>query len=260
MSSVDFLLGDDNNLPRSPLLISGTTQKKKPPEEKLLLPVQWFINYCYLLFTDADNETSNKGRMRRKVPNVLIFQVSQALVTIIFAVFISDFRQKKDMAPLVDEKLTLILKLSCLFPLASYTYVLATLQRVSTLDLLAFSLTLLGIFLVAKAKLDLSKHHTWAGYCLKSSKLFAKGIYAYIRHPLYTGIYSFSLGLFLTIVPHADWQLTLATTIPLVYIMIFLAYSATQETRMLAKKLGSEFLAYKCQVHFCLPLRRYEEP
>ena len=197
--------------------------------------------------------------MCEKVSTPIIFQVSQALVAVIFALFISDFRKKEDMVPLVKEKLTLLLKISCLPPLFIYSFVLITLQQVATVDLLALSLTILGMIFVSKAKLDLSKNHTWAGYCLKSSQLFSKGIYAYIRHPLYTGVYAFIFGVFLTLVPHAGWLLIIAAGIPLIYIMIFLAHSAAKETNMLSDKLGVNFLAYKQQVHICLPLRKFVE-
>lgn len=190
----------------------------------------------------------------------MIFQITQALVAVTFAVFISDFRKKKNMIPLVKEKWTLLLKLFCLPPLAIYAYILVTLQWIAQLDLFALGLTILGMLLVSKSKLDLSKHHTWAGYCLSSSKLFAKGIYAYIRHPLYTGIYAFIFGLLLTVVPHTNWIVALAAAIPLMYAMVFLAHSAAKETRMLVEKLGVDFLAYKHQVHFCLPLHKFVEP
>ncbi len=192
--------------------------------------------------------------------DTVIFQVLQALVAVIFGVFISDFRKKEDMVPLVKEKLTMLLKISCLPPIFIYAYVLLTLQWVSAVDLFALSLTIIGMLFVSKAKLDLSKHHTWAGYCLRSSKLFAKGIYAYIRHPLYTGVCAFIFGLLLTVVPHTEWFVSTAAAIPLLYAMVFLAHSASQETKMLAKKLGARFLAYKQQVHFCLPLRKFVEP
>lgn len=191
--------------------------------------------------------------------DVFVFQIVQAFVALVFGVFISDFRKKKNMVPLVRERWTSILKISCLFPLAAYIYVLFTLQYISNLDLFALSLTSVGMLLVLKAKFDLAKHHTWAGYCLSSTKLFAKGIYAYIRHPLYTGIYVFILGFLLTVVPHSSWQLSLMAGVPLVYVLTFLAYSASKETDMLKRKLGNKFLEYKSQVHFCLPLRKYVE-
>ncbi len=62
---------------------------------------------------EAANEAEHTDRMKQKVSNVLIFQASQALVAIVFALFISDFRRKKDMVALVKEKWTFILKLSC---------------------------------------------------------------------------------------------------------------------------------------------------
>jgi len=208
---------------------------------------------------DAETEAFRIGSTRTPVPPIPVFQISQAFVAIVFAFFISDFRRKKDMVPLVREKWTLALKISCLIPLVIYAHVLVTLEWVSAVDLLALGLTIVGMILVSKSKLDLSKHHTWAGYCLRSSRLFAEGIYAYMRHPMYTGIFAFILGLFLTIVPHAEWYMALTATAALVYALVFLAHSAVRESEMLERKLGPEFLAYKNQVHFCLPLRKYTE-
>lgn len=79
----------------------------------------------------------------------------------------------------------------------------------SYLDFLALVLTFLGTVIVVKSKLDLGICHTWAGYCKQPSELEVSGIYAYIRHPLYTGIHLFSVDELLTLALHAQWYLTL---------------------------------------------------
>ena len=191
------------------------------------------------------------------VSQLFAFQFCQAVVAIVFAVFISDFRRKTGMVPLISEKWTRVLKLVLLAPLLVYSYMLLTLNVLSPFDLVSFGLTLMGAGIVVKAKWDLSRHHTWTGFCMDAPKLVSHGIYSYIRHPLYAGVYLFVSGLMLTVVLHASWQLTVLSGLALVYILSFLAVSASRETKRLEKKLGREFAEYKKQVHFCLPLRKY---
>ena len=191
------------------------------------------------------------------VSQLFAFQFCQAVVAIVFAVFISDFRRKTGMVPLISEKWTRVLKFVLLAPLLVYSYMLLTLNVLSPFDLVSFGLTLMGAGIVVKAKWDLSRHHTWTGFCMNAPKLVSHGIYSYIRHPLYAGVYLFVSGLMLTVVLHASWQLTVLSGLALVYILSFLAVSASRETKRLEKKLGREFAEYKKQVHFCLPLRKY---
>ena len=161
------------------------------------------------------------------------------------------------MVPLVSEKWTYALKLLLLVPLFVYAYALITLNAVSPVFLFSFGLTLLGTALVVKAKVDLARNHTWTGFCMDAPELVAHGIYAYMRHPLYVGVYLFISGLTLTVTFHISWYLVVPAGLALLYILSFLAVSASRETRKLEKKLGRKFTEYKKQVHFCLPLRKY---
>lgn len=193
--------------------------------------------------------------------DVVAFKLTQFAVLGVFIVFISDFRRKKGMVPLIGERWTYLLKISYLVPLSVYAYVLITVQWLSLLDLVAFSVTLLGTGVVIKAKRDLSHHHTWVGYCLSSTKFTATGIYAYIRHPIYTGIYIVVLGSLFTILPHLNLSsyvaLATAAVISITYVMGFLAFLANKETKMLLEKHGLSFQQYKEKVHPFLPLRKY---
>ncbi len=191
------------------------------------------------------------------VIQLLVFQFCQALVAITFVVFISDFRRKQGMVPLINEKWTKVLKLALLAPLLVYSYTLLTLNMFLPVDLASLGLTLLGTAVVVKAKWDLSRHHTWTGFCMDATKLVTHGIYSYMRHPLYAGVYLFVSGLMLTVILHASWRLTLLSSLALVYILSFLAISASRETKRLENKLGREFAEYKKQVHFFLPLHKY---
>ena len=112
------------------------------------------------------------------VEHVFAFQFFQAVVALTFAVFISDFKRKVGMVPLISEKWTRVLKLLLLVPLFIYAYALITLPAVLPVDLFSFGLTFLGTALVVKAKWDLARHHTWAGFCMDAPKLVAHGIYS----------------------------------------------------------------------------------
>ena len=123
--------------------------------------------------------------------HVVAFQFCQAIVAITFAVFISDFKKKAGMVPLISEKWTYVLKLLLMVPLFVYSYALLTLNGILPVDMISFGLTFLGTALVVKAKWDLSRHHTWTGFCMEVPKLVVHGIYSYIRHPPYAGVYFF---------------------------------------------------------------------
>jgi len=88
---------------------------------------------------------------------VTIFKLVQFITMGVFVVFISDFRKKTGMVPLVNEKITKILKLSYFVPLIICGYTLAIMDYLTYLDFLALTLTFLGTIVVAKAKLDSKK-------------------------------------------------------------------------------------------------------
>lgn len=112
----------------------------------------------------------------------------------VFIVFISDFRKKTGMVPLVNEKITKILKLSYFVPVIICAYTLTIMDYITSFDFVALALTFVGAVVVVKTKLDLGICHTWAGYCKQSSELEVSGIYSYMRHPLYMGVHLFSIG------------------------------------------------------------------
>lgn len=187
------------------------------------------------------------------------FKAIQTVIILVFALFISDFRRKKGMKPLIDEKLTRVLKLSYLIPLTIYIYVIFTLESIAFYDYLALTMTSIGALTAAKGKMDLSVCHSWTGYCLDSSQLMVKGIYAYIRHPIYTGIYIFAIGGLITVIPHAPSILSAIIIATLAFILSFLAIITHKENSYLSEKVGLEYIKYKNQVHSFLPIRKYKE-
>jgi protein-S-isoprenylcysteine O-methyltransferase Ste14 len=190
-----------------------------------------------------------------------IFQAIQLTVLGLFVIYISDFRRKGNMVPLIKERWTYLLKASYILPFGAYVYVLATMTSVTMFDLVGLMVTATGTGLIIQSKRDLAAHHTWVGYCLPTTKFTSNGIYAYIRHPLYTGIYIVVLGAVFTIIPHANWQ-SLATVATaaiacMAYILVFLAFLARKETKLLTQKHGTPFEQYRQHVHPFLPLRKY---
>ena len=191
--------------------------------------------------------------------NILfLMKVFQVILVIIFTVSISDFSRRKDKIPLINKKLIQILELFYFVPLFIYAYVILNSDTILYFDIFACIFALVGIGLVVKAKLDLGTQHVWIGYCLLNTKLVTKGIYAWIRHPLYTGIYVFIIGGLMFVVPRAPFLLTVVALTLVTYILIFIIFVARKETQYLTEKLGDEFLKYKNQVHPFLPIKRFK--
>jgi len=190
-----------------------------------------------------------------------LLKAAQFAVIVAFTYFISDLRKKNQSSPLINEKLLTTIKLSYVLPVAIYSYVILTLPSVSWFDVLALAITSSGTALTATAKLTLSNKHTWAGYCYASAECFvAKGIYSYIRHPLYTGVYVTILGGALTLIPNLAWFPTLIVGLSMLYVVVFLAVVANRETKYLARKFGAPYKEYVTQVHPFLPFKKFNQP
>ena len=188
---------------------------------------------------------------------VTIFKLVQFITMVAFVVFISDFRKKNGMVPLINEKITTLLKLTYFVPVIICVYTLTTIDYITAFDFVALTLIVLGAVIAVKAKRDLGICHTWAGYCKQSSKLEVNGIYAYIRHPLYTGVHLFSIGELIMLTVHATWYLALAAVIMGALMVSFLTVAASKETAYLTRSLGDHFIRYKESVHPFLPIKKY---
>ncbi len=189
--------------------------------------------------------------------SVTLFKFVQFIIISVFVVFISDFRKKMGMIPLINEKITMLLKLSYFIPVTIFAYTIVTIDYLTTFDFVALALTFVGTVIIVKAKLDLGIYHTWAGYCKQSSKLEVNGIYAYMRHPLYLGVHLFSMGGLVMMTFHAQFYLTVVAFIMGLFMILFLTIAASKETDYLTTKLGNHFIRYRDQVHPFLPLKKY---
>lgn len=186
------------------------------------------------------------------------YKIFQIFVLALFAVSISDLRKKPGMTPLIDRRLVLALKLFYLVPTLAYAYILITAQEfLPAIDLVALIFNLLGVGLTILAKLHLGNSHTWTGYCSNCTNMITRGIYAWIRHPLYTGIGVFIIGVVTISIAHGTFIWAGVVSIGAIYILIMLTASARRETIFLTEKFGPEFVEYRRQVHACFPLRKY---
>ncbi len=188
-----------------------------------------------------------------------IFQALALACLAVFTFFISDFRNKKEMLPLLNKKIVSIIKLFYFVPVFIYIYVLLNLKDIFFHSYIGILLTFGGTFLVAKAKIDLGKYHTWAGHILSSTKIVTRGIYAFIRHPLYTGIGVFIVGGITVGIKNNPFSLftTVAIITLIIFIKFFLILSAAKESCFLKETFGEIFMEYKKQVHPFLPIKKY---
>ncbi len=191
--------------------------------------------------------------------NLVAFQVLALFLLAVFTFFISDFRNKKGMMPLVNKRLVSLIKFFYTIPVFIYVYVLFYLTKIYYHSYLGLLLTLIGTFLVTKAKIDLGKYHTWAGHILSSTRVVTYGIYALIRHPLYTGICIFIIGGVMIAIKNNPFPLLLTVLILIFigFLTLFLILSARKESNFLQEKFGEIYIKYKKQVHAFLPIRRY---
>jgi protein-S-isoprenylcysteine O-methyltransferase Ste14 len=192
--------------------------------------------------------------------NLAVYRSVEMIIILTFAFFISDFRKKNKMIPLIDRRLILLLKVCYLIPVGIFIYTVLTMDQIFTVDYFVPIFTVLGTYMVAKAKADLGKYHTWTGYYAEGPVFVTEGIYSVIRHPLYTGIGLFILGSGINVLLHAPGLAALSYTICITYILAFITTSAVRETRRLKEQFGMDFEAYASSVHPFLPLRHYRAP
>jgi protein-S-isoprenylcysteine O-methyltransferase Ste14 len=187
------------------------------------------------------------------------FKCAQLAALVVFVWYGFDLRRKQGMVPLVAPWFTRIMKAASCVVVALYLYLLWAIDRLVWADALALLFTGTGAALVRAAKQELGSGHTWTGYCIASPTLVASGIYSYLRHPLYAGVYLFEVGALCTFAPRVSvlppWAVALGVMC-LVYAMTFNATMAAFETRRMARMFGAELEAYRARVRAFIPVRR----
>lgn len=125
----------------------------------------------------------------RDMENPVLLKVIYIAIILTFVFLVSDLRKKSGMVPLVDRSLVRILKVCYAVAIIILIYGAINVNKFFALDHIALAPIVVGTAIVAKSKIDLKRSHTWAGYHSQTSQLVVRGIYSWIRHPLYTGIF-----------------------------------------------------------------------
>ena len=180
-------------------------------------------------------------------------------IAAVFAVAVSDWRRKPGMVALMSCRWVTCTRIIYPVLLAVFAWVVLGMEQVRALDLATLGLTGAGTALVVKARIDLGSNHTWAGYQSASGGLVTRGIYAWMRHALYAGVYCFIGGGMISVAARAPWYVTSFVALSVAYVAGFLVVSARRESLLLQEQYGEAFVSYRDSVHPFLPLQRYKE-
>ncbi|MFP4539358.1 MAG: methyltransferase family protein [Candidatus Paceibacterota bacterium] len=186
--------------------------------------------------------------------SLIIFQILHALmvIVILLAVFDVRFRGKWQ----IDQRSPLLIGI--FLPLYTVGHISVLLfsfsDSINILDWVAFSLTFLALLIIVKARIDLKHSYAWPGQMGEKVELVKTGVYAYTRHPLYTGIYLYILGSLISVIYYSDLILGILMTLVAAALIVFLSITAQQEEERLQKDLGGIYVSYKAEVQSTLPL------
>jgi protein-S-isoprenylcysteine O-methyltransferase Ste14 len=186
---------------------------------------------------------------------VILYQAIAISILALFLVYVSDVRKKPGMKPILP--LPLIWGVRIMYPILALAYflILLGIRHAEPFDIIGIIATATGTYLVIRAKRDLGAVHTWAGYTKEGegARLVTEGIFATMRHPLYTGIVLFLLGGLLIAENHAPFQLFLPMALCIVAVVAFVVFSAIRESQALEAQFGDTFREYRNRVRAFLP-------
>jgi len=197
-------------------------------------------------------------------PFLLIDKIVSILIVLLFGYFVSDIN-KKESKPLVHKTMLIIMKIVFPIPMICYIYFLVVNNQISAWDLIALLSTIIGTTIVGFSKNKLGVKHSWAGYSKQNiSEIEKTGIYAIVRHPLYTGIYIACFGTFLFVIQRVvnNPIIFIIYIISISFVVTFLYISSKKESVALKERFGEEFAQYEREVPAFIPrlfLRKEED-
>lgn len=153
-----------------------------------------------------------------------------------FIFFGMDIRKRDNVLSVVKNKAIIIMKLACIVLLIFYLWSVVMITHISWPQLLCLVFTLLGVILIASAKISLGKNFSWTGYKVKNMEVVKHGPYKYMKHPLYYGVYIFELGAvinYISVTIEYDYfiLLLIIPTLALIYAVSFNLLMARKETK-----------------------------
>ena len=114
-----------------------------------------------------------------------------------------------------------------------------------SLALVSLILTVLGLFLVVWARLNLGRNWSMVRTQKKDAKLVTSGPYRLIRHPIYAGIIVSLLGVTLTM--GINWIIFWAVMV------VFFVNSAYVEEKSMVTRFPKDYLNYKTRTKMLIP-------
>lgn len=151
---------------------------------------------------------------------------------LIFTLFIYEHKGKAGMKPLIDLRAIQLLKATYLLPIIAFGWSLSVPAPVTAFDWFCLLLAIGGTTLVVKGKLDLGQNHTWAGYYLPNGKIVRNGIYRWLPHPMYTGIFMVILSCSAVYIVRLHWAISAVALVCCAYVVVFLSIVAMREQRL----------------------------
>lgn len=185
---------------------------------------------------------------------LISFQLLQSVVVVALVFFVFDFRLRGETV--FGSKLPLLIgTLLPLYCLGYLSVLYGFLETVTYVDWTAFMITVLSLALIMKAKIDLKDWYTWPGQFKHGPYLIKTGVYTWIRHPVYTGIFMFVFGTLLTVILHSVFMLGVFVSLAGASLLAFTFFVAQQEEFFLKKELGDSYIAYIYEVGAFFPSR-----
>jgi protein-S-isoprenylcysteine O-methyltransferase Ste14 len=186
---------------------------------------------------------------------LIIYKITGIVLFLVFGFFVSDVN-RKNAKPLIKQPWLTLMRL--FFPVAPlcYAYYLYKLDTLFISDLLAMVIMFVGTIMVVLSKLKLGTSHSWAGYAKQGVTDFQRtGIYSYIRHPLYTGIYIAVTGTAVVVIPRASFTSVLfyVYIIGTILSFVYLYISSRRESIALTERFGEAYAQYEKEVPAFLP-------
>jgi len=190
---------------------------------------------------------------------LLQYQIVTVGVFIIFIFYVFDIRTKSGTAPLVGGVWTTLMKLIAATISIWFLYVVIFLNEVQWQHFVALGLIIVGTSSIIAAKVTLGRFHTWSGYHKIDTELVTKGIYSYIRHPLYTG--GVLVEIAVAIVLFTEYrasriEVLVAIAAAFGYMIPFNIILAERETQKMREKFGPVVDEYTSRVRAFIPIRK----
>ncbi len=180
---------------------------------------------------------------------LIIYQTIQAILLASVAVFISDSAASRvkysplpPFAPRLVQSLYLLLG-------AGYLFTLFTIENTLTVDWLSLLLMILAAVIVIKGVVDKRESERQPGF-------LPVGLYRYLRHPIYTGLTLFIIGIMVITITHAHFTVGLLMALAAGGILVFLYANAQKEEERSKEKYGQEFVLYQQTIYAILPIKK----